>query len=130
MRKYILSIMAQRSRAGRVALLAFAAGVILHVGHPGNVGPLPVPVFAGLLYAAFATPAAVLTVAIIPAMLEFSDAVQWSRIGVALLTASVPNAMRPTFDHPLVSATLVILLATALITARKRLQRPRALALA
>ncbi len=113
-------IRTQGPRALRVAVLAFLAGVLLYLGRPGTVGPLPVPLYTGLMYAAFVTPAAVLTAVFLPALVALSDAVQWARLGVAALTAAFPAVMRPVVDTPVLSATLVILCGTALVALQRR----------
>jgi len=113
-------IFAQRQRALRVAFLAFSAGVLLYLGHPGHVGAIPVPIFTGLLYAAFITPAAVVTAAFLPALAALSDAVQWSRLAFASMVAAFPAALRPLADAPLANATVVILLGTVFVWLKTR----------
>lgn len=107
-------ICAQKIRALRVAALAFSAGVLFYLGHPGHVGAIPVPVFTGILYAAFITPAAVVMAALLPALTTLSDAMQWSRLTFASLVATFP-ALRPLADAPLISATAIIALGSALV---------------
>ena len=119
MTSLINRILSQRHRALRVAVLAFAAGVLLYLGHPGHVGPLPVPLFTGLIYALFVTPAAVLTVAFLPALAALSDAMQWSRLAFASGVAAFPAVLRPVADAPLANATVIILIGMAFVAVRR-----------
>ena len=119
MKSLVNRILSQRQRALRVALLAFSAGVLLYLGHPGHIGPLPLPLFTGLLYALFITPAAVLTVAFLPALTTLSDAMQWSRLGFASGVAAFPDVLRPVADAPLANATVIILIGMAVVTVRR-----------
>ncbi|MEZ5797184.1 MAG: hypothetical protein R3D63_06735 [Paracoccaceae bacterium] len=89
------ALCAQQRRALRVAALAFAAGVLLYLRHPGHVGALPVPLYTGLLYAGLITPAAVLTALFLPALTALSDAVQLSRLAFASAVAAFPGLLRP-----------------------------------
>ena len=123
MKRLVRSILLQRQRALRVAILAFAAGTLLYLGHPGQIGALPVPVLAGLLYAAFVTPAAVLTVAFLPGLTALSDAMQWSRLIFASFVAAFPEVLRPIADAPLASATIIILIGSGLVAAQRQRQR-------
>lgn len=120
-------IVSQRRRALRVAFLAFCAGVLLYLGHPGHVGALPVPLFTGLAYALLITPAAVVTAAVLPALTALSDALQWSRLAFATSVAAFPAALRPVADAPLASATVIIALGSALVWAQRRRQATPAL---
>ena len=115
MKALLSRIVAQRTRALRIALLAFSAGVLLYLGHPGHIGALPVPIYTGILYALFITPAAVVTTAFLPALGALSDAIQWSRLGFASLVAAFPAELRPLADAPLVNATCIILAGSALV---------------
>jgi hypothetical protein len=115
---------AQRQRALRVAALAFMAGLLLYLDRPGAVRGLPVPIFTGLLYAAFVTPAAVATALWLPGLTALSDAVQWARLGFAAAVAAFPAALRPWADQPLISATVVILGGMAIVTLSRRRKRP------
>jgi hypothetical protein len=117
------ALMAQRRRALRVAVLAFTAGLLLYLGRPGAVGGLPVPVYTGLLYAAFVTPAAVMTAIWLPGLTALSDAVQWARLGFSAAVAAFPALMRPVADQPILSATVVILCGTGLLALGKRRRR-------
>lgn len=125
MRNLIRSVLSQRQRALRVAGLAFMAGCLLYLDHPGQAGPLPVPVLAGLLYAAMVTPAAVLTAAILPALTALSDAVQWSRLAFATGVAAFPEVLRPVADAPLASATVILLTGSVLVAAQRQRWLPR-----
>lgn len=120
MNALISRVLAQKSRALRVFLLAFSAGALFYLGHPGHVGNVPVPLLTGLLYGLFITPAAVLTIAVLPALGALSDAVQWSRLAFASLVAAFPGALRPLAEAPLISATVVIGLASALVWLQTR----------
>ena len=117
----------QGPRALRVALLAFAAGVLLYLGRPGTVGGLPAPVFAGLLYAGLITPAAVLTAAFLPTLTALSDAVQLARLGFAMTVALAPGIMRPLADQPMINATVVILGGLAIVRVQAVRARPQRL---
>lgn len=114
---------AQGPRALRVCILAFLAGVLLYLDRPGMVGGLPLPLFTGLLYAAFITPAAVVTAVLLPGLTKLSDAVQVSRLCLAAGVALFPDVLRPLADQPIVNATAVILGGMALVAAARRMAR-------
>lgn len=118
-------IVSQRLRAARIAALAFSAGALLYLGKAGSIGPVPLPVFTGLLYALFITPAAVLTAAFLPALTSLSDAMQWSRLAFAGSVAAFPATLRPVADAPLASASVIIAIGTALVWARRHLRAGR-----
>ncbi|WP_136645489.1 hypothetical protein [Tabrizicola sp. YIM 78059] len=117
-------IAAQRHRALRVAVLSFLAGLLLHVDRTGHVGNLPIPLFTGLLYMAFVTPAAVATALLLPGLTALSDAVQWARLAFAAAVAAFPAVLRPVADQPLLGATVVILGGMAIVATRQRQRRP------
>lgn len=123
MKAVINRVRAQKRRALRVFCLAFSAGALLYLGYPGQVGPVPLPLLTGLLYGLFITPAAVLTIAILPALGAFSDAVQWSRLAFASLVAAFPTALRPLAEAPLISASVVIGLGAGLVWLQGRRSR-------
>lgn len=113
-------VAAQRQRALRVATLAFLAGLLLYLDRPGEVYGLPIPIFTGLLYAAFVTPAAVATALWLPGLTALSDAVQWARLGFSAGVAVFPAVLRPVADQPLLGATVVILGGLAIVTTSRR----------
>lgn len=105
----------QAPRAMRVGVLAFLAGMLLYLDHPGQVGPLPAPLYVGLLYAGLITPAAVATALFLPALTRLSDAVQIARLMFAAAVALVPGAFRALADQPLINATVVIMGGMAIV---------------
>lgn len=119
-RNFLDAVAAQRQRALRVAVLSFLAGLFLYLGRSGEVYGLPTPIFTGLLYATFVTPAAVATALWLPGLTALSDAVQWARLGFAAGVAAFPAVLRPVADQPLLAATVVILGGMAIVTTRQR----------
>ena len=109
MGRVFAGLMDQAPRALRVAVLAFLAGFLLYLEHPGQVGALPVPFYVGLLYAGLITPAAVFTALFLPGLTRLSDAVQIARLVFAASVALFPAILRPLADQPVFSATIVIL---------------------
>ncbi len=116
-------IKAQGPRALRVCILAFLAGMLLYIDRPGMVGALPLPLFTGLLYAAFITPAAVVTAVFLPGLTKLSDAVQVSRLCLATGVALFPAVLRPLADQPFVNATVVILGGMAILSLTRWIAR-------
>ena len=115
MRRVVSDVMDQAPRALRVSILAFLAGYLLYLDHPGHVGALPAPVYVGLLYAALITPTAVATAMFLPGLTRLSDAVQIARLAFATAVALFPALLRSVADQPMFSATVVILGGMAIV---------------
>lgn len=115
MHSVVARIRDQAPRAQRVCGLAFLAGVLLYLDHPGHFGPLPTPLFVGLLYAALITPTAVATAVFLPGLTPLSDAVQIARFGFATAVALFPAGFRPLADQPVINASVVILGGMAIV---------------
>lgn len=115
MQRVLSDVRDQAPRALRVGVLAFLAGFLLYLDHPGHVGALPAPIYVGLLYAGLITPAAVATAVFLPGLTRLSDAVQIARLTFATAVALFPAVLRPLADQPFFSATLVILGGMAIV---------------
>lgn len=120
MHRVVSDVRDQAPRALRVAVLAFLAGFLLYLDHPGHVGALPAPLYVGLLYAGLITPAAVATSVFLPGLTRLSDAVQIARLAFATAVALFPALLRPLADQPMLSATLVILGGMAIVALSRR----------
>lgn len=88
--------------------LAFAAGVIGFLRHGGAVYGLPVPLFTGLVYAAFVGTAALATSIALPALGAMIGAVAISRLGTAVLSFGWPDFGTALQHSPMLSATVVV----------------------
>jgi hypothetical protein len=115
MHRVVSDVRDQAPRALRVGVLAFVAGFLLYLDHPGHVGALPAPMYVGLLYAGLITPAAVATAVFLPGLTRLSDAVQIARLAFATSVAMFPELLRPLADQPMLSATVVILGGMAIV---------------
>lgn len=115
MRRVVSDIRGQAPRALRVSVLAFLAGYLLYLDHPGHVGSLPAPMYVGLLYAGLITPAAVATAVFLPGLTRLSDAVQIARLAFATAVALFPASLRSLADLPMFSATVVVLGGIAIV---------------
>jgi len=104
-----LRLAQNRRRIAFAAMLAYPAGYLLYAHFQATALGLPVPVFAGLFYAAFVAIAACLICVFLPGLRFAIETVALSRFALASLAASAPELAKLLIGSPFVNATLVIL---------------------
>ncbi len=115
MNLYIAHFMRQRRRLLMLSLLSFFAGTMLYAYVPGTVGVIPVPIYAGLLYALFIASASYMTTLIWPRIRHFTDAVAGSRLLLGVLALNAPDVAAALTASPFLLAALVVGFATVVI---------------
>ncbi|MCV2880769.1 hypothetical protein [Actibacterium sp. XHP0104] len=98
----------ERRRLAFVTPLAFLAGVILYADYPGLAFGLPVPVFAGLLYAAGVGGACLVMGLFAPSLVTLSEGAAVTRIALALMVVQFPDIGHAVMAAPVLNATLVV----------------------
>lgn len=92
-----------------LVVLAFPAGYLLYAPYDGiSVHGMPVPVYAGLLYAAGISGAGLLTCLVLPAMRFTIEAIAVGRLMLAAFVQLVPAVAVVLPTAPVTQATLIV----------------------
>ena len=102
------------NRVARVMALSFAGGTLLYARLDAFIGQVPLPVFAGLVYACASGLSVTLIGLFVPRMVRIVEVFAVARLGMATAGFLVPGFGAALIQSPLLLASTVALTALAL----------------